>query len=51
MNQLPSIQSCPKCRGELQEQENSLICRRCRMRYSLNQGIPIMIVDSAEKAS
>jgi uncharacterized protein YbaR (Trm112 family) len=51
MNQLPSIESCPKCRGEIEEQENSLICRKCRTRYSLNQGIPIMIVDSAEKAS
>jgi len=47
--QLLEILVCPKCRGELEyrEQESSLLCHRCKLRYAVRDGIPIMLIDEA----
>ncbi len=47
--QLLEILVCPKCRGELdyREQESSLVCRACKLRYPVRDGIPIMLIDEA----
>lgn len=41
---------CPKCKGELEyrEQENALLCHRCRLRYNVEDGIPVMLIDEAK---
>jgi len=47
--QLLALLVCPKCKGELeyQEAESSLVCHTCRLRYSIRDGIPIMLIDEA----
>jgi uncharacterized protein YbaR (Trm112 family) len=47
--QLLAILVCPKCKGELEyrEAEPSLVCHRCRLRYPIRDGIPIMLTDEA----
>ena len=47
--QLLAILVCPKCKGELEhrEQESSLVCARCRLRYAVRDDIPIMLIDEA----
>ena len=47
--QLLEILACPQCKGELEyrEQEESLVCHRCRLRYPIRDDIPIMLVDEA----
>ncbi len=48
--QLREILVCPKCQGELEYQDGqdeSLICRNCRLRYPVRDGIPIMLIDEA----
>jgi uncharacterized protein YbaR (Trm112 family) len=47
--QLLAILVCPKCKGELEyrETEQSLVCHRCRLRYPIRDGIPIMLTDEA----
>jgi uncharacterized protein YbaR (Trm112 family) len=41
---------CPKCRGELEyrQEEQSLLCHACRLRYNITDGIPVMLIDEAE---
>jgi uncharacterized protein YbaR (Trm112 family) len=41
---------CPKCRGELEyrAEENALLCHTCRLRYNIEEGIPVMLIDEAE---
>jgi uncharacterized protein YbaR (Trm112 family) len=41
---------CPKCRGELEyrDEENALLCHTCRLRYNIEEGIPVMLIDEAE---
>lgn len=46
---LLDILACPKCKGNLKLNENSLICRQCKLRYRIEDDIPIMLIDEAEK--
>jgi uncharacterized protein YbaR (Trm112 family) len=48
---LKQILVCPNDRGELDEleQERVLVCRTCGYRYPIRDGIPVMLIDEAEK--
>lgn len=50
--ELLEILVCPKCKGELEyrnaESEEALLCHACRLRYAVEDGIPIMLIDEAE---
>jgi uncharacterized protein YbaR (Trm112 family) len=48
--ELLDILACPKCKGSLQlnESENGLICRQCRLLYEIRDDIPIMLIDEAK---
>lgn len=50
-DKLLEILACPKCKGELDyDRENErLICQKCRLRYRIDDDIPIMLIDDAEK--
>lgn len=50
---LLDILACPKCRGALEyrEKEGELVCRNCRLRYEVRDGIPIMLIDEAKPLS
>ncbi len=49
--ELLDILACPKCKGDLEyDQENQrLICSACKLRYRIEDEIPIMLIDEAEK--
>jgi len=42
---------CPACHGELNEDEaaSKLRCTRCGLAYPVLDGIPIMLIEEAEK--
>ena len=50
---LLDILACPKCKGDLdytdKPEAESLSCARCKLRYRVEDGIPVMLVDEAEK--
>lgn len=48
-SELLEILVCPKCKGELEyrEEEDALLCHACRLRYAIEDDIPIMLVDEA----
>ena len=47
---LLEILVCPKCRGELEydESDQTLTCHWCKLRYRIEDDIPIMLIDEAE---
>jgi uncharacterized protein YbaR (Trm112 family) len=47
---LLEILVCPKCKGDLEyrEQEQLLICNACRLKYRIEDDIPVMLIDEAE---
>jgi len=48
---LLEILACPKCRGPLTltPSRDGLTCAACRLRYRIDDGIPVMLVDEAER--
>ena len=53
-DRLLEILACPNCRGEIEyvATESVLACRgECGYRYPIRDGIPVLLVDEAEKPS
>lgn len=50
---LLEILVCPVCKGELRVREDhgALDCLPCRLRYRVEDGIPIMLQDEAQPLS
>lgn len=48
---LLNILACPKCKGNLihEPAKSRLVCKKCRLAYRIEEGIPIMLVEEAEK--
>lgn len=49
--ELLEILVCPNDRGDLDylEAEQVLVCQSCGYRYPIRDGIPVMLIDEAEK--
>ncbi len=48
---LLDVLACPKCKGDLAYKKagQKLVCGKCRLAYRIEDGIPIMLVEEAEK--
>ena len=46
---LLDILACPKCKGDLELKKDSLVCNKCKLKYRIEDDIPIMLIDEAEK--
>jgi len=46
---LLEILACPKCKGDLDYRKDSLICNKCKLKYRIENDIPVMLIDEAEK--
>lgn len=49
--ELLEILACPKCKGNLDfdEENNILICENCKLKFKIEENIPILLIDKAEK--
>ncbi|NOX89509.1 MAG: Trm112 family protein [Calditrichaeota bacterium] len=48
---LLEILACPQCKGELEykKEDDKLICHNCRLIFRIEDDIPIMLIEEAEK--
>ncbi|GAB6078676.1 Trm112 family protein [Hydrogenobaculum acidophilum] len=48
--ELLDILACPKCKGELiyNKDKNILICGACKLVYTIEDDIPIMLIEQAK---
>lgn len=46
---LLNILICPACGASVREKENAIECTACKRRYPIENDIPILLVDRAEK--
>jgi uncharacterized protein YbaR (Trm112 family) len=49
--ELLDILACPACKGTLEHDrnENKLICHTCKLKFRIEDDIPVMLVDEAER--
>lgn len=49
--ELLEVLACPKCKGDLEykPEEEQLICHSCRLIYRIEDDIPVMLIEEAEK--
>lgn len=49
--ELLEILACPNDRGdvEFREEEQVIVCSKCGYRYPVRDGIPVMLIEEAEK--
>ncbi len=49
--ELLEILACPKCKAEVKLKGDRIICQnpQCGLRYPVRDGIPVMLIDEAEK--
>ena len=48
---LLEILVCPKCKGDLEYRTapaEELVCKACKLRFAVDDGIPIMLIDEAK---
>jgi uncharacterized protein YbaR (Trm112 family) len=43
--------ACPSCRSKLEydEKNEKLICQECQVFYKVNNDVPVLLIDEAEK--
>ena len=49
---LLKILACPACKAPVTSEGEKLVCQnpQCGLRYSMRHGIPVMLIEEAEKA-
>ena len=49
--ELLEILACPQCKTEVKLEGDRIICQnpQCGLRYPIRDGIPVMLIDQAEK--
>ena len=49
--ELLEILACPKCKGSLEynKEAQKLTCPQCKLAYRIDDDIPVMLIDEAEK--
>ena len=47
--ELLAILACPACQGDVKLKNEKIVCQACGRKYPIKNGIPVMLVDEAEK--
>ncbi len=50
---LLEILACPACKQDVKEEGDWIVCtsQSCGLRYPVREGIPVMLIEEAEKPS
>lgn len=43
------ILACPACKADVKLEENKIVCTKCGRKYPIRDGIPVMLIDEAER--
>ncbi len=46
---LLEILACPACKTEVKLEGERLVCVQCLRRYPIREGIPVMLIEEAER--
>ncbi len=48
---LLEILACPSCKSSVELKDNKISCIKCKRRYPIKDGIPVMLIEEAEGGS
>ena len=48
-NEFLDILCCPADKGDVVEKDGKIVCLKCGRKYPIKDGIPIMLIEEAEK--
>lgn len=46
--ELLDILACPACKADIKLEGDRIVCIKCKRRYPIRDGIPIMLIEEAE---
>ncbi len=46
--ELIEILACPTCKGGVEERDGAIVCKNCKRRYPIKDGIPVMLIDESQ---
>ena len=46
--ELLSILACPACKASVELKDNKLHCTKCKRKYPIKDGIPVMLIEESE---
>ncbi len=49
LQELIKIMACPSCKGDVKLEESKIVCLKCGFKYPIRDGIPVMLIEEAEK--
>jgi hypothetical protein len=47
--ELLKILACPLCKTDVILKDDRIVCTKCKRRYPIREGIPVMLIEEAEK--
>ena len=47
--ELLDILACPACKADVELKNDKIVCIKCGRKYPIKDGIPIMLIEEAEK--
>lgn len=47
--ELLAILACPACKADVELKDEKIVCTKCKRKYPIKDGIPIMLIDEAEQ--
>jgi len=47
--ELLEILACPACKSGVKLESEKIVCAKCGLKYPVKDGIPIMLIDEAER--
>ena len=47
--ELLKILACPACKVDVELKDGKIVCTKCRRKYPIRDGIPIMLIEEAEQ--
>ncbi len=46
--ELIDILACPACKADVELIGDKVVCKKCKKKYPIRKGIPVMLIDQAE---
>ncbi len=47
--ELLDILACPACQADVELKGDKIVCVQCGRKYPIKEGIPVMLIEEAEK--